>query len=385
MMTDDIAQRHGAARRWTRPRSARSDIASSTSSPTRSRRCRDGPVTRDESPSDVREALDLDRRRFPKREPIRRRCSTDRAAALRALAVQRPSALLRLHHVGAGADRRCSAISWRRPSTPNVGAWTLSPVATEIEAQTVRWIAELIGYPRDCGGLLVSGGNMANIVCFLAARAAKAGWNVRERGVIGDAAAPASRLRARPKRTRGSRRPPTSAASAPTRFAGSRPTSELRMDVAALRRQIVADRAAGDVPCMVVGTAGSVSTGAVDPLPEIAAVCRRTTSGSTSTARTAASRRRSRCARRPAALSAGRLGRGRSAQVALRAARGRMRAGARSRARCGAAFSYHPPLLPLRRAGDQLRRLRSAELPRLPRAQGLAGAAARRAPSGYRR
>ena len=32
---------------------------------------------------------------------------------------------------------------------PNVGAWTLSPAATEIEAQTVRWIAELIGYPTD--------------------------------------------------------------------------------------------------------------------------------------------------------------------------------------------------------------------------------------------
>ena len=41
--------------------------------------------------------------------------------------------------------------------------------------QTVRWIAALIGYPADCGGLLVSGGNMANFVWFLAARAAKAG------------------------------------------------------------------------------------------------------------------------------------------------------------------------------------------------------------------
>src|SRR5262249_22054213 len=66
---------------------------------------------------------------------------------------------------------------------PNVGAWVLSPAATEIEAQTVRWIAAFIGYPVDCGGLLVSGGNMANLVCFLAARAAKAGWNVRETGV----------------------------------------------------------------------------------------------------------------------------------------------------------------------------------------------------------
>jgi glutamate/tyrosine decarboxylase-like PLP-dependent enzyme len=46
------------------------------------------------------------------------------------------------------------------------------------------------------------------------------------------------------------------------------------MDVAALRRQIEADFDAGDVPCLVVGTAGSVSTGAIDPLREISALCK---------------------------------------------------------------------------------------------------------------
>ena len=50
--------------------------------------------------------------------------------------------------------------------------------------------------------------------------------------------------------------------------------SKSRMDVSALRRQIEADTAAGDAPFMVVGTAGSVSTGAVDPLPEISALCK---------------------------------------------------------------------------------------------------------------
>jgi len=55
---------------------------------------------------------------------------------------------------------------------PNISAWMLSPAATEIESQTVRWIAELISYPVDRGALLVSGGNMANFVCFLAARPA---------------------------------------------------------------------------------------------------------------------------------------------------------------------------------------------------------------------
>ena len=63
----------------------------------------------------------------------------------------------------------------------NVGAWKLSPMATEIEAQTIRWLAQFIDYPADCGGLLLSGGNMANLTCFLAARAAKAGWDVRKK------------------------------------------------------------------------------------------------------------------------------------------------------------------------------------------------------------
>src|SRR5205085_7676166 len=53
------------------------------------------------------------------------------------------------------------------------------------------------------------------------------------------------------------------------------PTDDgLRMDVAALRKQIDADRAAGDRPFMVIGTGGSVSTGAVDPLPALAALCK---------------------------------------------------------------------------------------------------------------
>ena len=67
----------------------------------------------------------------------------------------------------------------------NVGAWKLSPIATEIEGQVIRWLAQFIGYPVDSGGLLLSGGNMANLTCFLAARAAMAGWNIRKQGVAG--------------------------------------------------------------------------------------------------------------------------------------------------------------------------------------------------------
>ena len=65
----------------------------------------------------------------------------------------------------------------------NVGSWRLAPLATEIEGQAVRWIAELIGFPDSCGGLLVSGGSMANFVGFLAARVAKSPSDVRKSGL----------------------------------------------------------------------------------------------------------------------------------------------------------------------------------------------------------
>lgn len=155
----------------------------------------------------------------------------------------------------------------------NVGAWTLSPAATEIEAQTVRWIAQFVGYSSDCGGLLVSGGNMANLVGFLAARAAKAPWPIREQGAIGPSG---QRLRVYASaETHTWIQKASDMSGLGTDAIRWIPTDkQQRMDVAALRSFIEADRAAGDIPSIVVGTAGSVSTGAVDPLRAIGAVCR---------------------------------------------------------------------------------------------------------------
>jgi glutamate/tyrosine decarboxylase-like PLP-dependent enzyme len=145
-------------------------------------------------------------------------------------------------------------------------------MATEIEAQTVRWIAEFIGYPTTCGGLLVSGGNMANFVCVLAARTAKAGWDVRKAGLMTET----KRLL-----VYASRETHTWIQKAADLFGFGTdsirwiPVDEhQRMNTADLRRQIAADRARGDQSFLVVGTAGSVSTGAVDPLQEIGSICR---------------------------------------------------------------------------------------------------------------
>lgn len=156
-------------------------------------------------------------------------------------------------------------------ANPNVGGWVLSPMATEMELQTIRWIAELLGYPKDCGGLLVSGGNMANFVGFLAARKAKAPWDIRKEG------AGACRMRAY--------------ASAETHTwlqkAGDlfglggdavrwiETDSEQRIDLKKLEAAIAADRQDGDLPFFVAGSAGTVSTGAIDPLGELADLAQR--------------------------------------------------------------------------------------------------------------
>jgi aromatic-L-amino-acid/L-tryptophan decarboxylase len=153
---------------------------------------------------------------------------------------------------------------------PNVGAWLLSPMASEIEGQTIRWIAEMLSYPVDCGGLFVSGGNMANLVCFLAARQAKAAWDVRTKGMDG------TRLRVYcSKETHTWIQKAADIAGMGTDAIRWIPVDdEMRVNLTALKEQILKDSEAGDRPALVVGNAGSVSTGAIDPLPEMAALCR---------------------------------------------------------------------------------------------------------------
>ncbi len=169
--------------------------------------------------------------------------------------------------IGALGDLLAAAVN------PNVGSSLLAPMATEIETQVVRWIAEMIGYPNDCGGLLVSGGNMANSVCFLAARKAKASWDVRTGGMNAE--------KSRRLRVYTSSETHTWIQKATDMFGLGTDAirwipvnAELRIDTVALYKQIQEDSAAGDLPFLVIGTAGTVSTGAVDPLPELAAICR---------------------------------------------------------------------------------------------------------------
>jgi len=158
-------------------------------------------------------------------------------------------------------------------TNPNLGAWRLSPMATQIELQTVRWMASLIGYPETCGGLFVSGGNMANITALIAARVARAKPELRSKGLYGS---DNHRMRVyASSETHTWIQKATDICGMGTDAIHWIPVDEdLRIDVEALKRAIESDLAAGDRPFMVIGTAGTVSTGAIDPLQDLAGICR---------------------------------------------------------------------------------------------------------------
>ena len=291
-----------------------------------------GPVLRDESPADVRRVLGTEQ-------------TLPLAGSSAAQLVSETAGLLFDHSLFNGHPRFFGYIT----SSPapigmfgdflaaavnqNVGAWQLSPLATEIEAQTVRWIAELIGFPRSCGGLLVSGGNMANFICLIAARPTRPQEMCARTGLAREGRRlPSMRQR---RRIRGCRKRPTSPDSGTDAIRWIATDADQRMDTGALRRAIEQDLRLGHQPFLVVGTAGTVSTGAVDPLrghcgdlPRTPAVVSRRRR--VRRARGAGARR----AGKPRRAGRGRFGGGRSAQVALRSAGSRLRARARPRG-CG--------------------------------------------------
>jgi glutamate/tyrosine decarboxylase-like PLP-dependent enzyme len=166
---------------------------------------------------------------------------------------------------GAAADLLAAGLNM------NVGGWQLSPCATEIELEFARWFAtDVFGLPPGAGGILTSGGAMANFIALKAARDHRAGWNVRAQGV---AAGP----------------PLVLYLSTETHVVSDRAADMLgigmenvrhvvvdegyRMRVDELVAEIERDRAEGRRPFAVVGTAGTTSTGAIDDLPAIADVC----------------------------------------------------------------------------------------------------------------
>jgi glutamate/tyrosine decarboxylase-like PLP-dependent enzyme len=153
----------------------------------------------------------------------------------------------------------------------NLGGRDHIPI--EVERQVSRWMAELFGFPLTASGLFVTGTSLANLIAVLVARTAALGPAARAEG-LGEAG---GRLRAY-----ASRAAHGCVAKAMDMAGFGAQALRLveidaagRMDMAALETALARDRSAGLTPFLVVGTAGSVDTGAIDDLTALADLARR--------------------------------------------------------------------------------------------------------------
>jgi aromatic-L-amino-acid decarboxylase len=145
----------------------------------------------------------------------------------------------------------------------DVGSWMSAAGPTQVELTVLEWFKTWIGYPPSAAGILVSGGSAANMTAIACARETLLGpMSDRVVAYVGDQTHSSV---ARAARLLGFR--PDQLRILPTHSG-----HQLRLD--ALRGAIDADLGAGRQPLIVIANAGATNTGAVDPLPEIAAVCR---------------------------------------------------------------------------------------------------------------
>lgn len=148
--------------------------------------------------------------------------------------------------------------------------WHFSPAASEVERQVIQWIAQFIGYPPLAGGCLLSGGSAGNLAGLAVARRQKAPFDADGSGL---SAGP-------PLTVYVSREGHASLDKAMALLGMGREhlrripvLDDFTIDLKALEQQVTRDRADGYHPICVVGNAGTISTGAVDPLDRIAEFC----------------------------------------------------------------------------------------------------------------
>ncbi len=141
-----------------------------------------------------------------------------------------------------------------------------------LERSVVRWLAELVGFPHSPGaGLLTSGGSAATIVCLAGARSralAAGGHDVRRDGLAGTP----QLIAYVPAEAHSCVRRALELLGLGSRAMREVPLEGGRLDATALRASIAADRASGALPALLVGSAGTVNTGAIDPLEALADV-----------------------------------------------------------------------------------------------------------------
>jgi aromatic-L-amino-acid/L-tryptophan decarboxylase len=140
--------------------------------------------------------------------------------------------------------------------------------AAKMDEQVVDWCKEMIGFPASASGTLVSGGSMANTIALIIARNVKAGVDVREHGVA--AIERPLRFYASDQIHSCHRKAMEAMGVGNCALQRIPPGDDLKINLDALGMAIARDRAAGFQPACVIGTAGTVNTGAIDDLHALA-------------------------------------------------------------------------------------------------------------------
>lgn len=143
--------------------------------------------------------------------------------------------------------------------------------STLVEEQVLAWLAELMGMPVGTSGLLTGGGSVANLIGLVVGQQAKAGFDVRELGLRdGDAAL---RVYCSTETHNWMRKSMELIGMGRASLVAIPVDAEYRLRVDLLREAIAADRAAGLRPICVVGSVGTVNTGATDDMEALADLC----------------------------------------------------------------------------------------------------------------
>src|SRR5690625_1726181 len=162
------------------------------------------------------------------------------------------------NYIGAMADALASGFNIFS------GGWQASPAAAQLEIVSITWLLKMFGFPPvQGGGIFTSGGSMANLTGLVTARNIKCGDDFSKAVIYLSDQAHSSNIKA-------------------IRIMGFRkeqiriiPTDhEFKFSLNKLKNAIARDRLEGLQPFCLIGTAGTINTGTVDPLPELAAICK---------------------------------------------------------------------------------------------------------------
>lgn len=159
---------------------------------------------------------------------------------------------------------------WASVMNPNLGGANHS--AIEVEKQVVSWLKEIMEYPDSASGLLVSGGSMANYAGIAVARNVKAGYDIREEGILPEIAGKLVAYASTEVHSCNQKAMELLGLGAKS-FRRIPVNADYTIDLLALKRQIATDKADGFLPFCVIGTSGTVNTGAIDDLNALADIC----------------------------------------------------------------------------------------------------------------